>query len=95
MAGKCADDQWRPRNLQPPLDGFEVSRKGDVDVTCRIVLHIEHYPERFRVLPPLHDLIAMREGTRSEIMGAVWKLVKVAGAQGQGGRDGGAASGRV
>jgi SWI/SNF-related matrix-associated actin-dependent regulator of chromatin subfamily D len=56
-------------------------RKGDVDVNCRIILHVNHYPERFRVLPQLATAIAMKEGTRAEVMSAVWKLIKVAGAQ--------------
>ena len=56
-------------------------RRGDKDVTSRIVLHIAHYPERFKVLSPLADLISLKEGTRSDVMNAFWKLVKVAGAQ--------------
>lgn len=56
-------------------------RRGDQDVNCRIVLHINHYPEKFRILPPLAEIIAMKEGTRAEAMSAVWKLVKTLGAQ--------------
>lgn len=73
--------QWQPQNLQAPLDGFEILRRGDVNVDCRIVLHVAHYPERFRVLAPLDGLIFMKEGTRSDVMSAVWKLVKVVGGQ--------------
>ena len=73
--------KWHPQSLAAPLDGFEVSRRGDVDVNCRIITHVAHSPERFRVQPLLADLIAMREGTRADVMGAVWKFVKVAGAQ--------------
>ena len=58
-----------------------MSRKGDSNVNCRILLHIEHSPDRFKVLPPLSELIAMKEGTKAEIMGGVWKLIKVVGAQ--------------
>jgi SWI/SNF-related matrix-associated actin-dependent regulator of chromatin subfamily D len=58
-----------------------VLRRGDVNVNCRIILHVNHSPERFRVLPPLADMISVKEGTRAEVMAAVWKLVKVAGAQ--------------
>ena len=32
-------------------------------------------------MQPLANLIALREGTRSDVMSAVWKFVKVAGAQ--------------
>ena len=32
-------------------------------------------------MPPLVNLIATQEGTRSDVMAAVWKLVKITGAQ--------------
>ena len=65
----------------PPVDGFEISRRGDTNVECRILIHVAHSPERFRVLPPLANLIGVSEGTRSQVMSAMWKFVKVAGAQ--------------
>jgi hypothetical protein len=74
-------EQWHPQGLQAPLDGFEVLRRGDQNLNCRIVLHVNHYPEKFRILPPLSEIIAMNEGTRAEAMSAVWKLVKTIGAQ--------------
>ncbi|WVR08081.1 hypothetical protein IAU60_005127 [Kwoniella sp. DSM 27419] len=73
--------EWHTQNLTAPLDGFEVLRRGDQNINCRIILHLAHQPDRFKVLPPLADLISMREGTRSEVISAVWKLVKVVGAQ--------------
>lgn len=76
-----SNKQWHPQSLQAPLDGFEVLRRGDQDVNCRILLHANHYPEKFRILPPLADIISMKEGTRAEAMSAVWKLVKQLGAQ--------------
>lgn len=71
-------NQWHPSS---PLDGFEVLRRGDANVNCRIAMHIAHSPERFKVLSPLAELIVMKEGTRAEVMSAVWKLVKVSGSQ--------------
>ncbi|WWD20275.1 hypothetical protein CI109_104751 [Kwoniella shandongensis] len=68
-------------NQRDPLDGFEILRRGDQNVNCRIILHVAHYPERFKVLQPLADLISIKEGTRAEVVSSVWKLVKVAGAQ--------------
>lgn len=73
--------QWHPQSLTNHMDGFEILRRGDANVNCRLVLHINHYPERFRVLEPLASLVGIKEGTRSEVMAAVWKLVKFAGAQ--------------
>ncbi|EIW71550.1 hypothetical protein TREMEDRAFT_42914 [Tremella mesenterica DSM 1558] len=72
--------EWSPAN-QPPTDGFEILRRGDSNVNCRIILDIAHYPERYRITSPLSELIASKEGTRGEIISAVWKLIKIAGAQ--------------
>ncbi|WVW86960.1 hypothetical protein I302_109016 [Kwoniella bestiolae CBS 10118] len=73
--------EWHTQNLAPPLDGFEILRKGDRNINARIIIHLSHSPERFKVLQPLSDLIQMKEGTRSEIINSLWKLVKVVGAQ--------------
>ncbi|ODO08498.1 hypothetical protein L198_00228 [Cryptococcus wingfieldii CBS 7118] len=74
--------EWHATAHQgPPLDGFEILRRGDQNVPCRITLHVSHYPERFKVLEPLKGLIAVHEATRAEVLSAVWKLVKVTGAQ--------------
>ena len=76
-----SDKQWTPQAQHAPTDGFEIMRRGDVNVKCRIILDVAHFPERFKIINPLADLIAMKEGTRSEIMAAVWKLIKLSGAQ--------------
>jgi SWI/SNF-related matrix-associated actin-dependent regulator of chromatin subfamily D len=63
------------------LDGFEILRRGDKNVECRVVLHIDHFPQRFKVLEPLSGLVGMKEGTRAEVMASIWKLVKFTGSQ--------------
>ncbi|OWT38076.1 hypothetical protein J008_04410 [Cryptococcus neoformans] len=74
--------EWHATSHQgPPLDGFEILRRGDANIPCRISLHIAHYPERYKVLEPLAGLVGLRESTRSEVMSALWKLVKTTGAQ--------------
>ncbi|WVQ79223.1 hypothetical protein IAT38_001319 [Cryptococcus sp. DSM 104549] len=65
----------------PPLDGFEILRRGDLNVQTRIILHVAHYPDRFKVLEPLASLLEISEGTRSEVLSSLWKYVKVVGAQ--------------
>jgi SWI/SNF-related matrix-associated actin-dependent regulator of chromatin subfamily D len=75
------DNQWHPQNLTNHLDGFEILRRGDKNVECRIVLHIDHFPQRFKVLEPLSSLVGMKEGTRAEVMASIWKLVKFTGSQ--------------
>jgi SWI/SNF-related matrix-associated actin-dependent regulator of chromatin subfamily D len=45
------------------------------------MIHLDQYPDRFKVLPPLAGLISMVEGSRAEILSNVWKLIKTVGAQ--------------
>ena len=46
-----------------------------------MILHLDQYPDRFKVLSPLSELIGMVEGSRAEILSNVWKLVKTVSAQ--------------
>jgi len=50
-------------------------------VEVRIILHLDQYPDRFKVLSPLAELIGMVEGSRSEVLSQVWKCIKTLGAQ--------------
>lgn len=71
----------RTSQAQPGQDGFEIKRRGDQPVEVRVILHLDQYPDRFKVLAPLSELIGMVEGSRAEILSNVWKLVKSVGAQ--------------
>lgn len=42
---------------------------------------MNHYPDRYKVLSPLSELIGVKEDTRAGVMSAVWKWIKVVGAQ--------------
>lgn len=48
---------------------------------CRIIIHLDQYPEKFKVLPPLCDLIGIKEESRSAVLSAMWKFIKTVGAQ--------------
>lgn len=82
-AGTSTTNPGQPGASTAPaaLDGFEISRRGDANVNCRIVLHLASSPDRFRVLPPLADVLTIKEGTRAEIMAALWKFIKTSNAQ--------------
>lgn len=64
-----------------PLDGFVITRPGDIPTTLRITIHLNHYPERFKVSPMLAALLGVYEDTRSNIAGAFWHYVKSNGLQ--------------
>ncbi len=63
------------------LDGFEIRRRGDVPIHTRITLHLDQYPDRFKVLAPLCDVIGIKEESRAGAMSAMWKFIKSVGAQ--------------
>ncbi|KAJ9098493.1 hypothetical protein QFC19_006361 [Naganishia cerealis] len=75
--------EWHPRTTPStaPVDGFEIKRRGDQPVDCRIIIHLDQYPEKFKVLPPLCDLIGIKEESRSAVLSAMWKYIKTVGAQ--------------
>lgn len=44
-------------------------------------MHLDQYPDKFKVLPPLCDMIGIAEESRSVVLSAVWKFIKTVGAQ--------------
>lgn len=50
-------------------------------VKARVILHLEHQPEHFKVAPPLADIIGVREDTRVGVVAAFWNYIKLNGLQ--------------
>jgi len=78
--------QWRPSQSLPnqpsaEQDGFEIKRRGDVSVTARVILHLKTFPERFRLIEPLADILDIKEETRQGIITALWHYIKANGLQ--------------
>ncbi|KAG9046845.1 SWI/SNF complex component snf12 [Tulasnella sp. UAMH 9824] len=67
--------------IETPQDGFEIKRRGDMSVKARIILHLEHFPEHFKVMNPLADIISVKEETRVGIIAALWNYIKMNGLQ--------------
>jgi SWI/SNF-related matrix-associated actin-dependent regulator of chromatin subfamily D len=74
--------EW-PRVLpaNPPLDGFTVRRMGDQPTKIRIVMHLEHFPEQYRVQPELGNMLGIKEESRVGVIQALWNYIKVQGLQ--------------
>lgn len=49
----------------PAVDGFEVKRHGDADCVCKIILRIDHQPERYAVSPRLAAILGVDLETRA------------------------------
>ncbi|KAK7031327.1 SWI/SNF and RSC complexes subunit ssr3 [Favolaschia claudopus] len=65
----------------PPLDGFTIRRKGDAPTKVRLVMYLEHYPEQFRVMPELGNLLGIKEDSRIGVIQALWNYIKIQGLQ--------------
>ena len=49
--------QWHQNPSHPALDGFTIRRTGDTPTKVRLILHLQQYPEQFRVLPELGEIL--------------------------------------
>ncbi|KAJ3313450.1 SWI/SNF complex component snf12 [Boothiomyces sp. JEL0838] len=61
--------QWQNVPGAPEMDGFEVKRRGDSDVNLKIMLHLDHQPERHRLSPPLAKLLDVHTDTLPNVFG--------------------------
>ncbi|EPS73645.1 chromatin remodeling complex subunit, partial [Genlisea aurea] len=57
-------------------EGFEVKRKGDREFTAAIRLEMNYTPEKFKLSPPLAELLGIEVETRGRIMAALWQYIK-------------------
>jgi SWI/SNF-related matrix-associated actin-dependent regulator of chromatin subfamily D len=61
----------------PILDGFTLRRIGDSPVNLKITLDLRHYPEVFRLAPPLAHVLGVKEETRAGVVHALWSYIKL------------------
>lgn len=85
--------QWiRPEpNVYVPQDGFTIQRPlplisatGELlppGFDVQVHLHLESLPGKYKVLPPLSNIIGVTTATRIEIVQAVWGYIKLHGLQ--------------
>ncbi|KAI0798153.1 SWI/SNF complex 60 kDa subunit [Abortiporus biennis] len=75
--------EWSGTNpqAQAPLDGFTVRRRGDATTKIRIIIHLNQYPEHYKVHPELGSILGIKEDTRTGVIHALWNYIKVHGLQ--------------
>ncbi|KAL0952805.1 hypothetical protein HGRIS_007029 [Hohenbuehelia grisea] len=66
-----------PGHHNPTQDGFTIRRTGDTPTKVRIVLYLENYPEQFKVMPELGNILGLKEESRVGIIQALWNYIKV------------------
>lgn len=67
---------WDSSRSPAPHEGFEVKRKGDKEFTAMIRLEMNYVPEKFKLLPPLSEVLGIEVETRPRIISAIWQYVK-------------------
>lgn len=79
------DDLGRPTasatDAAQALDGFSVMRPGDQNTRLRIMVHLNHHPERVKLDPAFANLLSITEGTKQDIYTAFYNYVKHHGLQ--------------
>jgi len=68
--------EWHHNPSHPLLDGFTIRRTGDIPTKVRLVLHLQQYPEQFRVLPELGNILGIKEESRAGVIQALWAYIK-------------------
>jgi len=66
-----------PSTSSAALDGFTVRRTGDSPTKLRVILHLEHYPEQYKVNPELASVLDVKEDSRVGVVTALWNYIKI------------------
>ncbi|THU46103.1 hypothetical protein C4D60_Mb09t01410 [Musa balbisiana] len=67
---------WEQARSPVPQEGFEVKRRGDKEFTASIRLEMNYNPEKFRLSPPLMEVLGIEVDTRARIIAGIWQYVK-------------------
>uniref|UniRef100_A0A0C9SA00 TSA: Wollemia nobilis Ref_Wollemi_Transcript_5488_2150 transcribed RNA sequence n=1 Tax=Wollemia nobilis TaxID=56998 RepID=A0A0C9SA00_9CONI len=67
---------WDNARSPAPVEGLEIKRKGDKEFTASIRLEMNYVPEKFKLSPPLTELLGIEVDTRPRIIAALWQYVK-------------------
>jgi len=68
--------EWHQSSSPTALDGFTIRRTGDSPTKVRLILHLQQYPEQFRVLPELGNILGIKEESRAGVIQALWAYIK-------------------
>lgn len=73
---------------QSEYDGFEIKRKGKVDIPIKVFIYpgtyiinlslqLEYRPAQFKLSPSLAKTLSVTADTRLRVMMALWQYIKV------------------
>ncbi|KAG6850381.1 hypothetical protein H0H93_013936 [Arthromyces matolae] len=79
--GNIVEWPQAPGHSNPALDGFTVRRTGDAPTKLRVILYLEHYPEQYKVVGDLSNILGIKSESRIGAIQALWNYIKVQGLQ--------------
>ncbi|CAJ0851744.1 15985_t:CDS:10, partial [Entrophospora sp. SA101] len=74
---KTNKPSWnKPLNFED-VDGFEIKRKGDVNVRAKIYFNLDLDPQKFKLSPELAELLDVQEESKSGVIMILWQYIKI------------------
>ncbi|TPX32072.1 hypothetical protein SmJEL517_g04788 [Synchytrium microbalum] len=67
--------EWQKNPSAPEMDGFEVKRKGDSELPCRIIITLDQ-PDKFKLPAEMARLLDIHTDNRQNIMLGLWQYIK-------------------
>ncbi|KAI9312572.1 SWI/SNF and RSC complex subunit Ssr3 [Dichotomocladium elegans] len=69
--------EWhRQPNNAEQHDGVEITRRGDANINARISIEPDYNPQPFKLSNILAELVDMKQGTKPQIVMAIWSYIK-------------------
>ncbi|KAI8364315.1 BAF60b [Choanephora cucurbitarum] len=68
--------EWQKQPNAADFDVIQIKRKGDMDVKVKLAFHLDHNPQKFKLSPPLADLLDVKVETKPQIVMGIWNYCK-------------------
>eukprot|EP01133_Synstelium_polycarpum_P007646 gene7646-8947_t len=68
--------EWDKSQSSNETDGFEIKRNGHQEIDIKIMMYLDHTPQKSKVLGPLSQLLNIHTDTKPKILSALWHYIK-------------------
>ncbi|KAF2077405.1 hypothetical protein CYY_001254 [Polysphondylium violaceum] len=68
--------EWDKSQSFTETDGFEIKRTGNQEVDVKILMYLDHQPQRYKVLGFLSQILNIHTDTKPKIILAFWHYIK-------------------
>lgn len=75
--------EWHELGSQPSdseekieFDGLDIRRRGDRPVRAKIMLQLKEYPDKFKLAPPLSNILGVSEESKPGVVVSLWQYIR-------------------